>query len=651
MEGQETRAATEARRAGSPARILIADDTDSNLVALEIALEHLGEPLVRARSGGQALELLKREEFALALVDVRMPDLDGFEVLRRIRSAERLKALPVILISAFEPGRNELEAAYESGAADYVVKPFAPSVIRTKAQLFVDLYHSQRDLERRVEERTAALRESEARLRLLAHQLPAVQWTTDSSLRFTMLAGKVISDLGLEPSTLVGRRLADSVPAGDPSLAAHRRALEGISGSYHGTYSGRRFESYVEPLRDSSGRVQGVVGVGFDRTERHAAEDVHARLSAIVDSSDDAIISKTLDGIVTSWNAGAERIFGYSSQEMVERPITTLIPEDRLYEERDIIEKVSRGERIDHFETVRRRKDGTLIDVSVTISPLRNSEGRVVGASKIARDVTHRKRTEEEIRRLNQDLERRVLERTSALREMLHELDTFAYTVAHDLRGPARAIQGFSTLLLEELVPGRLEEARKLAARIAAGSERMEALIRDILAYSRLSREEVSLVPLETGAIVLDIVREHAEEISSKAADVRAKGPFPWAIGSDMLLRQALTNLLTNALKFARTGQSPRVRIRAEHRQEGRVRVWVEDDGIGIAPQHQRKLFQVFARLHAGDKYPGTGIGLAIVRRAMERMNGGCGVLSEEGVGSRFWIELPAATVPKGGDP
>lgn len=264
-------------------------------------------------------------------------------------------------------------------------------------------------------------------------------------------------------------------------------------------------------------------------------------------------------------------------------------------------------------------------------------------------EVEVRMAQEAEVRRLNDDLERRVGERTAALEEMVRELDTFAYTVAHDLRTPIRAMQGLSNILIEDHTQKLGPDGRDLAVRISRAGERMDALIRDLLAYSRLSREDVALGPVDLDHLVREILKDAEAEIAARSADVRAEGPLPEVLAHEMTLRQAVTNLISNALKFSAPGAAPRVRIRAERRGP-RVRLWVSDNGIGIAPEDQSRIFRVFERVHAGDRYPGTGIGLAIVRRAMERMNGNAGLESEAGQGSRFWIELRGSGLESGRD-
>ncbi len=238
-----------------------------------------------------------------------------------------------------------------------------------------------------------------------------------------------------------------------------------------------------------------------------------------------------------------------------------------------------------------------------------------------------------------QALEERVEERTLELQQVNADLDTFAYSVAHDLRAPLRSMQGFSRLLLEDFGDRLGEEGRGFAARIAAAAERIDELIQDVLAYSRLSREEIVLAPASLGAIVDSALAQLEDQLTETGALVTIERPLPTVVAHASMLGQVVVNLIGNALKFVRPGQTPRITVRAE-RRNGRVRLWVQDEGIGVAPEHQERIFRMLERLHGIEVYPGTGVGLAIVRRAAERMRGDTGVESEEGSGSRFWIEL-----------
>jgi len=245
-----------------------------------------------------------------------------------------------------------------------------------------------------------------------------------------------------------------------------------------------------------------------------ATEQVRARLAAIVECSDDAIIGKTLQGIITSWNGGAERIFGHTEAEAMGKPLLMLLPPERAAEEEKILERISRGERIPSFESVRIRKGGTPIDVSITISPVIDPEGKILGASKIARDISwqkererenfalmeERRKAEETIRLLNQSLERRVAERTAELESANQDLEAFTYSVSHDLRSPLRALDGYSVALLQESGSNLPDESRRFLTMIQREARRMTALIDDLLNLSRLGRQELRRQPVAMGA-------------------------------------------------------------------------------------------------------------------------------------------------------
>jgi signal transduction histidine kinase len=237
-------------------------------------------------------------------------------------------------------------------------------------------------------------------------------------------------------------------------------------------------------------------------------------------------------------------------------------------------------------------------------------------------------------------LEDRVAARTHELQERNEELEAFGYSISHDLRAPLRAMQGFSQILLDEYGERLDDEGRRYAGRIVAGATRMDQLIRDLLAYSRISREQLQPVAVNLSRIVKAALEQIDAELTERGADVKVQEPLPAVVGHAATLSQVVANLLGNGAKFMPPGRVPRLNVRAEPRRQV-VRLWVEDNGIGIQPEHQERIFGVFERLHGNDEYPGTGIGLAIVRKGIERMGGRVGVESTPGQGSRFWIELP----------
>ncbi|HZV33039.1 MAG TPA: ATP-binding protein [Verrucomicrobiae bacterium] len=279
----------------------------------------------------------------------------------------------------------------------------------------------------------------------------------------------------------------------------------------------------------------------------------------------------------------------------------------------------------------------------VSCYPVRNAEGRIVGLSAMVVDVTER---EKALRHYTEELERRVVERTGTLQESVQSLEGVLYHVAHDLRAPLRAMQGLTTLLLEEYGSRFDNEGRDYAGRIVTAASRMDALIRDLLAYGRLGHVELPCQKVELEKIVKYVLEVMHDEIRDKSAQFEIQHPLPALLANDLVLQQILLNLFSNALKFVAPGVSPRVRIWAEGIGD-KIHVNIQDNGIGIEPEHQQRIFRVFERLHRAEEYPGTGIGLAIVQKGIERMGGRVGVDSQRGTGSRFWIELPAVPAPK----
>ena len=268
------------------------------------------------------------------------------------------------------------------------------------------------------------------------------------------------------------------------------------------------------------------------------------------------------------------------------------------------------------------------------------SLARIVG---VVADITERKLAEQALVAMNATLEAEVSDRTVSLAESNAQLDAFAYTVSHDLRAPLRAMEGFARILLDDHGSGLGPEGARYATRIVGAAKRMEVLIDDLLAFSRVQRADVALQAVDPARAVKRAVAElQTSGLDEPVATVEVDGPLPWVRADRTILRQVLGNLIANAAKFRAKEAEARIIVRAETRAE-RVRIWVEDNGIGIAPEHQNRIFNVFERLHGQETYPGTGVGLAIVKAGIERMGGTFGVESVLGEGSRFWIELGAA--------
>ncbi|MBD2106507.1 ATP-binding protein [Nodosilinea sp. FACHB-13] len=264
-------------------------------------------------------------------------------------------------------------------------------------------------------------------------------------------------------------------------------------------------------------------------------------------------------------------------------------------------------------------------------------------------DITERKQGEVALQELNATLEARVQKRTAELEAVNQDLEEFTYSISHDLRAPLRAIQGFAQILLEDIGPSLDASNSECLQRILANTKQLNTLITDLLAYSRMRRVEVALEPVNLSVALTDVLATLKPELQERQAQIDLEEPLPMVRANRPMLNQVLINLLLNAVKFVADGVQPQVRVWAvENRPDeaagepSTVRLYLEDNGIGIASEHQQQIFSPFARLHSEADYPGTGIGLAIARKGIERMGGQIGVESQLGQGSRFWIELPA---------
>ena len=374
--------------------ILMVDDSADKLLAMESVLAPLGPNLVKAYSGEEALRILLKQDFALILLDVNMPGMDGFETAQMVRKRRSLEHIPIIFVTAMSTTDADVFKGYQFGAVDYILTPIIPDILRTKVGVFIELWKQRRELQSRAE------------------------------------------------------------------------------------------------------------------------------------------------------------------------------------------------------------------------------------ALRVA----------------NEDLAERAQQLSVANRE----LESFCYTIAHDLRAPLRAMEGLTALLIEEHADGLDPGAQEYGMRIRAAASRMDQMIQELLSYSRLALMPIEPQPVQLSAIVRDALNQLTWHLENAKAEVKIGKIEHQVLGNDAILVQVLVNLISNAIKFVPQGKSPEIRIHEEIRGEA-IRVWVEDNGIGIAQEHQDRIFRIFERLHGREHYAGTGIGLAIVEKSIARMNGRVGVDSSIGNGSRFWFELPAA--------
>jgi PAS domain S-box-containing protein len=366
------------------------------------------------------------------------------------------------------------------------------------------------------------------------------------------------------------------------------------------------------------------------RRRQYQVRDLLEEREMVLASINDAFVTFDTIWRCTFVNDRAAELIGRQRKDLLGQNVWELFPVLRSNPVHKEMLRAMSEQQIVRFEFFHEKK-GRWLDLRLYPSPK--------ALSILGTDVTEQKEAQRALSRSNEELERRVTERTAELTDTNDQLEAFVYTIAHDLRAPLRAMQAFSSLLLKDYASSLDATAQNYAQRIVRAAELMDRLVIDLLAYGRMARAELAIAPVDVEGAWKSAVAQCENDIAQKQASLEAAQPMPKVMAHEVTLGQVLANLLSNALKFSKPGTAPHVKFGTE--VNGKVtRMWVEDNGIGIAPEHQERVFRIFERLN-GSTYSGTGIGLSIVRKGVERMNGRVGVTSAPGQGSRFWIELP----------
>jgi PAS domain S-box-containing protein len=494
-----------------------------------------------------------------------------------------------------------------------------------------------------------ALGESEERFRTLVGNVPGVIFRCEIDAEWTM---EYISD---EIEDLVGypardfikqersyaqvvhpddrQRLADEV---DAAVAEDRP----YTTQYRVIHSDGSLRHVVERGKAVlSGDRHKLDGAIFDVTEQRLAETERLKLAVIVESTDNAIMAAGIDGRLTSWNPGAERVFGYPADEVIGKPISILAPVDKQEEPFELFNRIIEGTPIVHHETVRQRKDGSLIDVSFTFSPIRDTTGTVIGASAIAYDITERKHADADRERLLHELE----SQNERLRELDRLKDDFVSTISHELRTPLTSISGYVELVLEGDAGDLNDEQRQFLGVVERNAHRLLALVGDLLFLAQMEAGKLSL---EVGAVDLSAIAAESVETARPLAEEKAvtltlaTGPLALIAGDRARIAQLLDNLISNGIKFTPPGGRVDVRVRG---QRGNAVIEVRDTGMGIPAEEQQHLFERFFRTSRATEQaiPGTGLGLAISKAIVHAHGGRITLTSEEGTGTTFRISIP----------
>jgi PAS domain S-box-containing protein len=538
---------------------------------------------------------------------------------------------------------SEIDQMLLSVAANHAAAAFQNARLRAELDAKVaELSQARNELEMKVEERAADLQRSEAYLGEAQRLTHTGSWACNFGTREIRHSSEEHSRLyGFDPEKempsfeeFVQRmhpedrprvvEMAERSNRTGKDFEAHFRIVlpDGTTKYVHGV---------GHPVFKPSGDVGDFVGILMDVTERRRAEQATRLLAAVVESSHDAIVSKNLDGVITSWNKGAERLFGYTAEEAVGQNITLIIPPDRRDEERTIVERLTRAERVDHFDTVRMRKDGSLLDVVLTISPIKDAADRVVGASKLARDITERKRAEEALRQAQADLAH--INRLATMGELTASL-------AHEIRQPISAAVTNAKTCLRWL--GRdapdVAEAREAASRLVKDATRAsdiigkigllfkkDAMQRELVDVNELVREMIVLLRSEANRYSISIHTELTEDLPKVMAD-------------RVQLQQVFMNLMLNgieAMKEMADGSELTIKSAAA---DGLLVISVSDTGVGLPPEQAEQIFRAFFTT----KDNGTGMGLPISRSIIESHGGRLWATANSGRGATFQFSLPA---------
>jgi PAS domain S-box-containing protein len=514
--------------------ILIVDDRPDKLLALEAIIAPLGQNIIQARSGKEALRLLLKHDFAVILLDVSMPGMDGFETASLIRQRLNSEHTPIIFITAVGDSLTHVSRGYSLGAVDYLLTPILPDVLRSKVSAFVELH-----------KKTELVRTHAAQLRSIdesRHQ----------------------------------RELAEVVDRLERETQRNRFFLLALDLLAIGDLDGR--------LLQTNPAWYNILGLGAGELARGTAVD-------LVDPADRARFSAKMSELRCGTGA-----------------ITAEI-------------------RFLH-------KDGSVRWLDWNAVPF--AEENLIYI--FARDITARRNAESQVHVLNQELEQRVQDLTMANRE----LEAFNYSIAHDLRSPLRTMSGFAEALLEDESDSLSSLGADYSRRIARSAKFMDTLLLDLLNYSSLGRAEMPRETVDLDELIQEMITLMQKEITDLSAQVETIPPLGRVYVHPPTLKQIISNLMSNSLKFTSLGKPPMLRIFSSTVAQF-TRLWFEDNGIGIAPEHHERIFGLFNRLHDANTYPGTGIGLALVRKGAERLGGRAGVESQPGEGSRFWVDLMPA--------
>ncbi|WP_223638886.1 PAS domain S-box protein [Corallococcus sp. EGB] len=630
------------------AAILMVDDHPANLLALEAILEPLGQDLVKATSGEEALKQLLQRDFAVILMDVQMPGLDGFQTAALIKQRERTRTIPIIFLTALSRDAAHVFKGYAHGAVDYLLKPFDPEILRSKVSVFVDLFLKEQQLQRqaallRQRDREALERQSALRYRRLTESLPEPMWAAraDGALTYANRAWRDYTGHQEGHELSLASFLEDVHPADRERMRrVWGESLDQVRNSSEEFRLRRKDGVYrwhlarAVPEHDEHGQLVGWLAIATDIDDKRRAEEALGRFKTTLDATLDCVLMFTPDTLTLAYaNAGAAKQLAASVEELV--GLSVLEVESAFDEKgfRKLLAPLMSGTLPSQtYSTNHRRRDGTEVPVEVVLQYVAEGEGPGRFIS-VARDITERQRAE------------------TALRLASEAKDAFLAAASHELRTPLAAAKGHAHLALLKL-GGQTEAGPGKSLQIINRQiDRMAKLVEDLLDISRLQagRLSLELEPFDFSQLVLETRDRMA--VLSQTHELKVEVPErlegTWDRGR---LDQVLTNLLSNAIRYSPEGGQVLVRLVAEG--DTGVHLSVKDEGVGIPSEKQRLIFERFGRAH-GSKYGGLGLGLTISQGIVEQHGGRIWAESsgKAGQGSTFNVWLPRRTEAQAATP
>jgi PAS domain S-box-containing protein len=541
-----------------------------------------------------------------------------------------------------------------AGNLDYKVGTMAKDEVgqlsRSFDQMTIQLKESFVGLEKEIAERKRMEQELRAaplyaRSLIEASLDPLVTISSDGKIMDVNEATEQVT--GITRDRVIGSDFSDYFTEPDKAREGYQRVMsEGLVKDYPLSIrhiSGRTTDVLYNATiyRNEAGEVQGVFAAARDITERKRAQEalrlVNAYNRSLIEASLDPLVTIGSNGKITDVNAATEKVTGYSRDELIGEDFSDYFTEQE--KAKVGYQQVFREGFVRDYALEIRHQDGHLTPVLYNASIYRDEAGRVIGVFAAARDITDRKRAEEEVRTLNTELEQRVVDRTAQLEAANKELEAFAYSVSHDLRAPLRAIDGFSRVMLEDYIDKLDDEGKRYLNIIRSNTQKMGQLIDDLLLFSRLGRQELRASGIDMGKLAKAVSEELKLAVPERKLKFTINTLIP-AQGDQAMIRQVFVNLLSNAVKFTRPKE--RAVIEVDGRSEGNENIYyVKDNGVGFDMQYVGKLFGVFQRLHSTVEFEGTGVGLAIVQRIIHRHGGRVWAEGKVGEGACFYFTLP----------